>query len=227
MHWVADATGLASTGSVFPGYPDHVNEDERRAWRVAAEQYWERLLEMRAAELAPGGWFIAAIPASPAPCPDRTGLYVEIIGDMNRLLADWRRVGRIGSATVEAAVVPVWERTLDEFRAPFETAGGRFAGLKLESAEVIRNDSTEEGVFRPAFEPLGHDGERALLDVRCSAPDIAGRAPRHDVASPFESKRPAVAAPSYSSSALRDEQLTHTIAFRPTIRCLVTPHLLP
>jgi hypothetical protein len=141
MHWVADATGLASTGSVFPGYPDHVNEDERRAWRVAAEQYWKRLLKMRAAELAPGGWFIAAIPASPAPCPDRTGLYVEIIGDMNRLLADWRRAGRIGSATVEAAVVPVWERTLDEFRAPFETGGGRFAGLKLESAELFRLDN--------------------------------------------------------------------------------------
>ena len=29
MHWVADATGLASTGSVFPGYPDHMDEGER------------------------------------------------------------------------------------------------------------------------------------------------------------------------------------------------------
>jgi hypothetical protein len=141
MHWVADAAGLASSGSIFPGYPDHVNEDERRAWRVAAERHWERLLEMRAAELAPGGWFIAAIPASPTPCPDRTGLYVEIIGDMNRLLADWRRAGRIGSATVEAAVVPVWPRTLDEFRAPFETGGGRFADLELESAELFRLDN--------------------------------------------------------------------------------------
>jgi hypothetical protein len=141
MHWVADATGLASTGSVFPGYPDHVNEDERRAWRVAAERYWERLLEMRAAELAPGGWFIAAIPASPAPCPDRTGPYAEIVGDMNLLLAEWRRAGRIGGATVAAAVVPVWSRTLDEFRAPFEAGGGRFAGLELESAELFRLDN--------------------------------------------------------------------------------------
>jgi hypothetical protein len=30
MHWIADAAGLASSGSVFPGYPDHVDEDERR-----------------------------------------------------------------------------------------------------------------------------------------------------------------------------------------------------
>ena len=96
---------------------------------------------MRSIELAPGGRFIAAIPASPAPCPERTGLYVEIIGDMNRLLADWRRAGRIGDETVAAVVVPVWMRTLDEIRAPFEAGGGRVAGLELESAELFRLDN--------------------------------------------------------------------------------------
>ena len=141
MHWVADATGLASTGSVFPGYPDHIDEGERGAWRVAAANQWKRLLELRAEELAPGGRFIAALPASPAPCPDRSGLYVEIIGDMNRVLADWRRAGRIGVETVAAIVVPVWMRTLDEIRAPFETNGGRVAGLELESAELFRLDN--------------------------------------------------------------------------------------
>ena len=141
MHWVAEAAGLASSGSVFPGYPDHVDEDERCGWRVAAERQWERMLEMRAVELAPGGWFIAAIPASPAPCPDRTGVYVEIVGDINLLLADWHRAGRIGGATVAAAVVPVWARTLDEFRAPFEAGGGSFAGLELESIELFRLDN--------------------------------------------------------------------------------------
>ena len=141
MHWVADATGLASTGSVFPGYPDHIDEGERAAWRVAAANQWKRLLEMRAKELAPGGRFIAALPASPAPCPERAGLYVEIIGDMNRVLADWRRAGRIGVETVAAIVVPVWMRTLDEIRAPFETNGGRVAGLELESAELFRLDN--------------------------------------------------------------------------------------
>jgi hypothetical protein len=141
MHWIADAAGLASSGSVFPGYPDHVDEDERRAWRVAAERQWKRMLDMRAAELAPGGWVIAAIPASPAPCPDRTGLYVEIVEDMNLLLADWRRAGRIGAATVAGVVVPVWSRTLDEFRAPFEAGGGSFAGLELESIELFRLDN--------------------------------------------------------------------------------------
>ena len=141
MHWVADAAGLASTGSVFPGYPDHVDEAERRAWRDTAAWQWRRLLELRAVELAPGGRFVAALPASPAPDPERTGLYVEVIGDMNRILAGWRRAGRIGADTVAAIVVPVWMRTLDEIRAPFEAGGGHVAGLELERAELFRLDN--------------------------------------------------------------------------------------
>jgi SAM-dependent methyltransferase len=125
MHWVGDAAGLSSTGSVFPGYPDHTDEAERRAWRVAAARQWEQLLEMRARELAPGGWFIAAVPASPAPCPERTGLYVELIGEMNQVLAAWCSAGRISAATVASVVVPVWMRTLDEIRRPFEASDGR------------------------------------------------------------------------------------------------------
>ena len=165
MHWVADAAGLASTGSVFPGYPDHTDEAERRAWRVTAARQWERLLEMRAIELAPGGWFIAAIPASPVPCPERTGLYAEIVGDMNRLLADWRRAGRIGAATVAAVVVPVWMRTLDEIRGPFEAGGGHVAGLELESAELFHLDN-----------PYWHD-DPARVRARLRAErDCLGRA---------------------------------------------------
>ncbi len=60
---------------------------------------------------------------------------------MNRLLADWCRAGRIGAATVAAVVVPVWMRTLDEIRAPFDAGGGRVAGLELESAELFRLDN--------------------------------------------------------------------------------------
>jgi hypothetical protein len=96
---------------------------------------------MRAMELAPGGRFVAALPASPTPCPKRTGLYVELIGDMNRVLADWCRAGRIGAGTVAAVVVPVWMRTLDEIRAPFEAGGGRVDGLELKSAELFRLDN--------------------------------------------------------------------------------------
>jgi hypothetical protein len=184
MHWIADAAGLASTGSVFPGYPNHEDEAEREGWRVAAARQWRRLLEFRASELAPGGRFIAALPASPAPDPERTGLYVELIGDMNRILADWRRAGRIDAATVAAIVVPVWMRTLDEIRDPFEAGGGSVAGLELESAELFRLDNPYwhddpavfareyvrsvlawgEPLMRAAFAREGEDRAPALLD---------------------------------------------------------------
>ena len=137
MHWIAEAAGLASTGSVFPGYPDHTEEAERRAWAEAAARQWRRLLEMRGVELGPGGRLIAAVPASPASDPDRSGLYVELIGDMNRILAEWCEAGRIGAATAAAAVVPVWMRAAEEIRAPFEAGGGAFAGLELLSDDLF------------------------------------------------------------------------------------------
>jgi hypothetical protein len=141
MHWLADSAGLASTGSIFPGYADHADEAERRSWRMAAARDWQRLLENRATELAPGGRFVAAVPASPAAWPERTGPYGELTRDMNRLLAEWRRAGRIQAATVAAVVVPVWMRTLDEIRAPFEAGGGHVDGLELESAELFWLDN--------------------------------------------------------------------------------------
>jgi hypothetical protein len=141
MHWIADSTGLASTGSVFPGYADHLDEAERRAWHEGAAQQWEQLLLLRATELAPDGRFVAALPASPAPDPDRTGLYEELIATMNRLLADWCSAGRIAPQTVAAVVVPVWMRTVEEIRAPFEANGGHVAGLELEAVELFRLDN--------------------------------------------------------------------------------------
>ena len=66
-----------------------------------------------------------------------------------RLLADWRRPGRIGAATVAAVVVPVWMHTLDEIRRLFEEHGASVAGLELESAELLRLD-TPSGTTIPS-----------------------------------------------------------------------------
>ena len=141
MQWVADAAGLASSGSVFPGYPD-----PHRRGREASLACGRGAAVGAAAGNARHGARAGRLvhrrdPSSPAPGPERTGLYVEIIGDMNRVLADWHGAGRIGAATVAAVVVPVWMRTLDEIRRPFEAGGGDVAGLELERAELFRLDN--------------------------------------------------------------------------------------
>jgi hypothetical protein len=141
MHWVADSGALASTGSVFPGYRDHVDASERTAWRTAAARDWSRLLSHRAAELAPGGLLVIAMPASSRPWPDGDLVYREVNADMNAMLVDWHRQGRIGSTALAALQVPTWQRTRDEIEAPFGGLGGEFNGLVLEDVEFIHLDN--------------------------------------------------------------------------------------
>jgi hypothetical protein len=85
-------------------------------------------------------------------------LYTAIIAEMNDLLAEWSRAGWIRAETAAAVVVPVWMRTLEEIRAPFEPDGGRFADLKLEKLELVRLDN-------PYWHP---DPARFARDYVCS-----------------------------------------------------------
>lgn len=141
MHWVSDSGGLPATGSVFPGYRNHLDAEERAAWAVAAARDWTRILRYRAEELAPGGTLVAAVPASAEPWPDCGGVYRAISADMDEILAQWRDEGRIGPSANAAVVVPVWSRTLEEIRAPFGDVGGEFSGLILEKAEIFGLDN--------------------------------------------------------------------------------------
>ena len=93
MHWIADSGALASTGSVFPGYPDHRDEGERASLAPG------RSAPMATAARDPrhgaraGRSVHRRAPGLAGSDPDRTGLYAELIGDMNWVLADWRRAG--------------------------------------------------------------------------------------------------------------------------------------
>ncbi len=139
MHWISDSGGLRSTGSVFPGYPNHRDAAERAAWEMAAAHDWTRILRHRAEELAPGGTFVAAIPASRGRWPEFGGVYRAVSADIDAVLGQWRATGRIGPRAHAAVVVPVWNRTIEEFRAPF--TDGEFAGLTLEHAEIFGLDN--------------------------------------------------------------------------------------
>lgn len=141
MHWVSGSGGLASTGSVFPGYRNHLDSVERAAWTEAAARDWTRILQNRAQELAPGGTLVIAVPASAEPWPARGGVYRAISADMDEILARWRGEGRIGPLAYAAVVVPVWSRTLEEIRAPFGDVGGEYCGLILEKAEIFGLDN--------------------------------------------------------------------------------------
>jgi len=141
MQWVSGAAGLPCSGSVFPGYRDHSDRRERQAWQRAAAEQWQRLLEIRSIELAPGGRVVIALPASAAPWPRGNSLYCALIAEMNDLLSGWTRVGRIKRETAAAVVVPVWMRTVEEIQAPFEQGEGRFADLVLEKLELVRLDN--------------------------------------------------------------------------------------
>jgi hypothetical protein len=141
MHWVDAPSDLGSTGSVFPGYADHRDEGQRAAWRDRAARQWEQLLHLRARELAPGGWFIAALPASAHPHLDSSGVYAEIVHDMNEVLATWVAGGRIAQSVADAVVTPVWMRTIEEIRAPFDAGSGEVDGLVLERVELFHLDN--------------------------------------------------------------------------------------
>ncbi|MGD9619457.1 MAG: hypothetical protein AB7G47_04110 [Mycolicibacterium sp.] len=139
MHWISDSGDLSSTGSVFPGYPNHRDPTERLAWEAAAQRDWASILRYRAEELAPGGTFVAVLPASVGQWPEFGGVYRAIGSDIDEILGQWRDEGRIGPRAHAAVVVPVWNRTLEEIRAPFSC--GEFAGLTLEHSEIFRLDN--------------------------------------------------------------------------------------
>lgn len=201
MHWVEAPTDLGSTGSVFPGYAGHADHAQRAAWREQAARQWEQLVRMRSRELAPGGWFVAALPASDTGDPDRAGLYDQIVSDMNAVLAEWVAAGIIAQATADAVVTPVWMRTPAEIRAPFDAAGGAVDGLALERVELFRLDNPywhedprvfAQGfvqscvawggpLFLRAFAREGDDRAQALLDDFVAALEdrVAGDPARH------------------------------------------------
>ena len=95
---------------------------------------------------------------------------------MNRILAEWCAAGRIGAATVAAAVVPVWMRTVDEIRAPF--AGGRraLAGLELLSDDLFRLDNPYWD-DDPATFARGYVRSVTAWASPCSSARLRSRAP--------------------------------------------------
>ncbi|MET1026810.1 MAG: hypothetical protein ABWY00_06560 [Dongiaceae bacterium] len=131
MHWLSR---LPTT------IADHVhavgaNADEKAMFREVARADWERILLMRARELAPGGKLVLA-----NFCEDEQGHYLGHAGGANMhdtFAKHWRglhRRGRITDAEYRAGTFMQYYKTVEDFTAPFDDANSpvRQAGLSLE-----------------------------------------------------------------------------------------------
>jgi hypothetical protein len=135
MHWVADAAGLASSGSVFPGLPGpRGDEDERSAWRSRrGAAQWEQTARDARSGAGAGGLVYRRHPGLPRCMPGQDGaLRRDRRGHDTGCGPDnWRRgvpTGRIGARATSRVrrgqSSPVWARTLTASYpgAPFEAA---------------------------------------------------------------------------------------------------------
>jgi hypothetical protein len=148
VQWLAEP-GPAGTGSAL--YFDQLAGDARTAMADQAHADWTRFLGRRADELAPGGRMVV----------DMMGVGADGVAAghdawrLARAIADELvDEGALDRARLDAFVVPVYERTVDEARRPFgEAVGDRLA---LEHVTMSRSPS-------PATERYRRDGDAAAL----------------------------------------------------------------
>jgi hypothetical protein len=133
MHWLS---GLPAT------LADHVHAigaqgEARDAFRAQALADWERILLLRARELAPGGRLVVA-----NFCENEAGHYLGYTGAANmhdNFARHWRALlhaGFINPGEFRRATFAQYYKTMEEFRAPFADPSSpvRQAGLTLERA---------------------------------------------------------------------------------------------
>ncbi|MCS0503072.1 class I SAM-dependent methyltransferase [Ancylobacter mangrovi] len=160
-HWLS-AAPVTDAGHVWPHLADPAVEQR---FAAQAAEDWRRFLASRARELKPGGALVVV-----QPCLG------EGVATTFPVLMDWtqqaleamEREGMLTTAERRRMTLLVYERRLDELRAPF--ASGAFAGLEMVAEEArpmpdpfwpaYRADSDAEalagrhlGFFRAPFMP--------------------------------------------------------------------------
>jgi indole-3-acetate O-methyltransferase len=162
MHWLSHLPVTIA---------DHVHAvgadtREKAKFRQAAQADWERILLMRARELAPGGKLVLA-----NFCEDEQGHYLGHTGGANMhdtFAEHWRglhRSGRISDAEYRAGTFMQFYKTVEDFTAPFADAGSpvRQAGLSLDKvftrttgcpyAAKFRAENGDPAAFAAAYLP--------------------------------------------------------------------------
>jgi hypothetical protein len=128
-----------------------VSAEAEAAFSRQAEQDWQRFLECRARELAPGGKLVVG---SPGDRPDRRcsdGLY-DIINDA---CLDLIAAGQVSRDRYQRFTMPLYFRTVEELRSPLDQDGSPVRKLfTVDRAETLEATT-------PFGEALRRDGDVA------------------------------------------------------------------
>ncbi len=148
LQWLS-APGPAGTGSAL--YFDQLTGPARAAMAARAHDDWTRFLELRADELSPGGRLVVDMMGVDG---DGAAAGHDAWDEVRSICEDLVAEGALDRGRLDAYVIPIWERTLEEVRRPFAEDVGR--RLELERLEIA--DSTS-----PASEEYRRSGDAAAF----------------------------------------------------------------
>jgi hypothetical protein len=153
--WLAEP-GPHDAGAAL--YFDQLEGAARDEMAAQAAADWRRFLERRRDELAIGGRLLVnvmgTVEGEPAAGHDLWNIVRDVCG---QFVAD----GTIDRARRDRYVIPVYERSVEEIRRPFDEAADRL-GLDLEELEV-------RAVENPAAERFRSDGDAAAYAAGIAA----------------------------------------------------------
>ena len=138
LSWVPEASGTA--------WPTMRSGQDRAPFARQAARDWHAFLLHRAVELRPGGALVVVVPAS-----DRHGRW-SLAGLARQVMATLEEMARDGvlrPGELMRMLVPVYDRTLEELRAPFTDPA---LGLELEEISL-------DHVPDPIWEAYRTDGD--------------------------------------------------------------------
>ncbi len=139
LHWLSAVPG-AIAGQVYANLTTGV---ERDALRQQAADDWQTFLTERARELVDGGELVLVAGASQPDGLSGAEALFTVIGDV---LAAMVRSGDLRAGELERIFYPTWNRTPDEWLAPFQEALG-------EDFEVVatRLDASDDARTYPQY----------------------------------------------------------------------------
>jgi len=121
-------------------YFDQLDGAARAEMAGQALHDWTRFLALRAQELAPGARLIVNMMGVPS---GGTAAGHALWRHLRAVCSDMAAEGKLDRARVNDYVIPIYERTLDEVRRPFDDEIGQRLQLESLSLHAIANPATE------------------------------------------------------------------------------------